>query len=190
MIPLNRPDFIKKYDFFITNLLMGTGILKGTLFSQAIIESSTKPTYLVGSSKLSQEANNLFGIKADANYKGNIYTIKTREQKKSGEEYYITANFRKYDSIEDSFKDYVKFILNNKRYRENGFFEAKTVKGQGEALQRAGYATDLNYSNIINSVYNSIKKNFNLNTQTKKIISSSSIILFLILFAGYKYYYK
>ena len=75
MIPLSRVDFIKKYDTFITNLLLNTGILKGTLYSQAIIESSSKPTYLVGSSVLSKQANNLFGIKANKNYKGNFYII-------------------------------------------------------------------------------------------------------------------
>jgi flagellum-specific peptidoglycan hydrolase FlgJ len=188
MIPLSRVDFIKKYDTFITNLLLNTGILKGTLYSQAIIESSTKPTYLVGSSVLSKQANNLFGIKANKGYKGNFYIIQTREQKPNGENYFVDAKFRKYNSVEDSIKDYVLFLQENKRYRDNGFFQAKTVKEQADVLQKSGYATDKNYSTLIDSVYNSIKKNFK---DTIKNVNPSNILppllLFALLLTVYKY---
>jgi flagellum-specific peptidoglycan hydrolase FlgJ len=188
MIPLSRVDFIKKYDTFITNLLLNTGILKGTLYSQAIIESSTKPTYLVGSSVLSKQANNLFGIKANKGYKGNFFIIQTREQKPNGENYFVDAKFRKYNSVEDSIKDYVLFLQENKRYRDNGFFQAKTVKEQADVLQKSGYATDKNYSTLIDSVYNSIKKNFKdtiKNVTPSKILPP--ILLFALLLSVYKY---
>jgi flagellum-specific peptidoglycan hydrolase FlgJ len=188
MIPLSRIDFIKKYDSEITDLIKNTGILKGTLYAQLFIESSTKPTYLVGSSKLSKEANNFFGIKAQKGYKGNVYTIKTREQKKDGTDYFDVANFRKYTTPLDSIKDYVLFLQENKRYRDNGFFEAKTVKEQADVLQKSGYATDKNYSTLIDSVYNSIKKNFK---DTIKNVTPSKILppllLFVFLLGVYKY---
>jgi len=146
-----RKEFIKQYGAYIHKVTRGTGILPGTLITQLFVESSANG--LVGGSGLTQKSNNYFGIKCYGNWKGPTVTARTREETKSGESYYINACFRKYGSIEESIKDYIKFLKENKRYQNAGFFDAKTVLDQFKALKRAGYATADSYVSFLNSIY-------------------------------------
>jgi len=157
---LTREDFVKKYLPYIQNVTEGTGIFPGTLMAQAVIESQGKVNgkWMVGGSRLSQRANNFFGIKASKDWKGRIFNIDTGEYTKEGVYYIQTgAAFRAYDSVRDSIADYVKFLKANPRYEKAGVFSAKSVKEQAEALKRAGYATALNYAQTIQSVYDGLK---------------------------------
>jgi flagellum-specific peptidoglycan hydrolase FlgJ len=155
-----REEFVEKYGGFIAKTVKGTGILQGTLISQAIIESQGKMpdgNWRVGASKLARNSNNYFGIKCH-NWSGKTYNIDTGEYDSSGNKYIDkSACFRAYDSVEDSIKDYIKFLKSNPRYERAGVFNAKTVKEQADALKSAGYATAPDYSNKIQSVYNGIK---------------------------------
>jgi len=185
MKPTSRENFVKKYADFVNEITQNTGIFAGTLFAQAILESSGKyktgGQWLVGGSKLSQEANNFFGIKAEKNYKGKRYNIATGENKPSGEYYIIKDDFRKYDSVEDSLKDYINFLQTNPRYTKGGVFKAKNVKEQAEALKKSGYATAPDYANVVNSVYNSVKK-FIVSEPVK---TSLGVGAFIVLAAGF-----
>lgn len=146
----SRKEFIEKYGAFIHKVTTGTGILPGTLIAQAFLESSGNGK--VGGSTLSREANNFFGIKCGPNWSGNTYDIKTKEYS-GNTPYYVMACFRKYESVEDSIKDYVNFLQVNDRYKNAGVFEAKTVKAQAEALKRAGYATAPGYAQLVFDIY-------------------------------------
>jgi len=146
----SRKEFIEKYGAFIHKITANTGILPGTLIAQAFLESSANGK--VGGSKLSREANNFFGIKCGPAWKGAKYNIKTKEYN-GNQPYYITACFRKYNSVEDSIKDYINFLKVNQRYTTAGVFKAKTVKDQAEALKRAGYATAPGYAQLVFDVY-------------------------------------
>lgn len=156
-----REGFTEKYSPFINGVTKGTGILPGTVISQGIIESSGKApdgNWSVGGSKLSREANNYFGIKCHAGWTGKTYNISTGEVSPTGQKYTdVNACFRKYDSVEDSITDYVKFLKGNSRYANAGVFNAKTVEEQATALKKAGYATDPNYPAMIAGVYHKIK---------------------------------
>jgi len=155
-----REQFVKKYGDFINRTVKGTGILAGTVVSQAIIESQGKVNgnYKVGASSLAREANNYFGIKADKRWRGSVYNVDTGEYTKSGQFYMEKgASFRSYSSVKDSIKDYVKFLKDNPRYEKAGVFRAKTVKQQAEALQKAGYATSPTYATMIDKVYSGVK---------------------------------
>lgn len=189
MKPTDRQTFVKNYSNYVNESVKGTGILTGTLLSQAIIESSgkynTNNFWLVGGSKLSQKANNFFGIKANSTWKGEVYNIKTGEFTPSSQYYVIADNFRKYNSVEDSIKDYVNFLLTNPRYEKAGVFKAKTVKEQAEKLKEAGYATAPDYADVINSVYNSIS---NFITENKVKTSGGALLLILTIFLAYKYF--
>jgi flagellum-specific peptidoglycan hydrolase FlgJ len=110
------------------------GILPSISISQAILESGW------GSSKLSKESNNMFGIKADKRWTGTKVSMPTGE-------YYntkIVANFRSYSSVNDSIKDYGKFLTENSRYRKNGLFDSRFYMSQAQALEDAGYSTKQN----------------------------------------------
>jgi len=181
---LSRENFVKRYSPFVNEITKGSGIFAGTLFAQAILESSGKyktgGQWLVGGSKLSQEANNYFGIKADKSWKGKRYNIATGENKPSGEYYVINDDFRAYSSVEDSLKDYIAFLKKNPRYKKNGVFDAKNVKDQAEALKRSGYATAPNYASMVESVYNSVKKFMTDIPVTTKVISGAGIFALLV----------
>ena len=122
------------------------GIFASVTLAQSIIESGW------GKSGLTQQANNMFGIKCSSNWDGECINMETGEYGSSG--YYTTdANFRKYPSIEDSVNDHSLFLKDNPRYPNAGVFDATTFAEQIRAIHSAGYATDPNYSSsIINTI--------------------------------------
>jgi len=149
----SRKEFINEFGPYIFKVTKGTGILPGTLITQAFIESASKKTpSIVGSSGLTKATNNYFGIKCYGNWSGPCFTTNTNEVV-NGKTVTIKDRFRQYGSIEASINDYVKFLQENKRYANAGVFEAKTVKEQAEALKRAGYATGEGYAQFIYNVY-------------------------------------
>jgi flagellar protein FlgJ len=178
-----RSEFVDKYGSFIHKTVKDTGILAGTLISQAILESSGKDSegnWKVGGSKLTREAKNLFGIKASSGWKGKTYNIDTGEVIK-GKKVIVNADFRAYNSYEDSIRDYVKFLQENPRY--SNVLKAKTVSEQAAELKKAGYATSNEYSQIVNSVYNSVKNDIEksyLKYKNKKTLKNISISLLVL----------
>ncbi|MBU5455113.1 glycoside hydrolase family 73 protein [Caproiciproducens sp. MSJ-32] len=129
------------------------GILPSITIAQAIVESD------FGESTLAREYYNLFGIKADESYTGEVVAFETMENYEDR----IIANFRAYDSYKASIKDHGKFLYENSRYAENGLFDSKDYKGQAEALEKAGYATvknengELIYADILIEVIEEYK---------------------------------
>lgn len=109
-------------------------ILPSITVGQAILESRW------GESDLSKNSNNIFGIKADERWNGDIVSTNTLENYDDK----VVATFREYDSIEDSINDHGKFLSENKRYEANGLFTAKHYTTQAQALEDAGYATKKN----------------------------------------------
>lgn len=192
MATYTREEFVKKYSPYINSITKGTGLLTGTVLGQAILESSgnynTGGQWRVGGSKLSQEANNYFGIKASPSWKGKVYNIKTREVI-GGKDVYQKDDFRKYNSVEDSIKDHLDFLLNNSRYRKAGVFDAKTVAEQAAAIKKAGYATDPNYANAVTQVYESIKNNISKSVEViKKNLVPTILITTALIFGGFILY--
>jgi len=160
---MTRTQFVEMYYPEAVQVTAGTGVFPQVMIAQAILESSGKVdgVWMPGQSLLSRSANNYFGIKADSKWKGPTIDLKTGEYF-NGQYVTVTGKFRKYASIKDSFADYVNFLKSNPRYTTAGVFNASTPEEQAQALQKAGYATDPNYSKliigIINSVGDSIKK--------------------------------
>lgn len=102
--------------------------------------------------KKSDGANsfNLFGIKADTRWDGEVARVSTLEYR-DGIARREQANFRAYSSFEESLDDYIDFIESNERYQK-----ALSVAQQPEQfvqeLQRAGYATDPAYAEKISDI--------------------------------------
>lgn len=107
------------------------GILPSITIAQAILESGW------GKSELAVTHNNLFGIKADSRWSGAVATIATNENYNDS----IIANFRKYNSINESIEDHGKFLYENSRYSEYGLFSVKDYEAQAQVLEDAGYST-------------------------------------------------
>jgi N-acetylmuramoyl-L-alanine amidase len=106
---MGRSDFINSIYRQGLELAKKYPINAAIMTAQAILESR------YGESKLAKEANNLFGIKAFSSWKGERYTIKTKEWK-DNLEYTIEANFRKYRTVNDCLMDYCKLISKSKYY--------------------------------------------------------------------------
>lgn len=149
---LSETNFIEKIEPIAIREYRRSGILPSVTIGQAILESNW------GKSKLSTDANNLFGIKVSSGWRGNSITLPTKEHYNQS----INAEFRSYRSWEESVVDHTDFLINNKRYGRYGLFSAKDYKTQAQALENAGYATSKNkngeliYADLLISV---IEKN-------------------------------
>lgn len=136
-----RGDSDKEKDKLIENMKSisienynKSGVLPSVTISQAILESNW------GKSELSDKYNNYFGIKASAGWNGKIATFSTKENYNDT----IKANFRAYDSLEESVNDLGNFLNVNSRYRKHGLFDGKNYIEQAQALEDAGYSTKKN----------------------------------------------
>lgn len=114
------------------------GVLASITISQAILESAW------GRSKLTYKYKNLFGIKADSNWKGPRINMRTGEYR-NGSHVMENWGFRVYSSYGESIKDHARFLVNNPRYGKAGLFSANNYTGQANALVKAGYATNPGY---------------------------------------------
>ena len=101
-----------------------------------------------------QQSNNSFNIKADKRWQGDKAQVSTLEYEQ-GSAVKRKADFRVYDSLEQSFNDFVSFISNGERYQEAKAVAEKPVEFI-QALQNAGYATDPQYANKVINVMKSI----------------------------------
>lgn len=139
----SRKDYIEKYRKDAVRATSGTGIFPSVMLAQAAVESSN------GTSKLAFYANNHFGIKCHGSWTG---------KKTYADDDLPNECFRAYTNVEDSFKDYIKFLKDNPRYAKNGVFEAQTPQQQISRIAAAGYASATNYASVVGSVI----KNYNL----------------------------
>lgn len=106
-----------------------------------------------GTSSLMTKANAFFGIKAGGSWTGKVFTADTWEVK-DGVAYNTVANFRAYDSLEDSVADYYDLIVKNSRYSKALSTYPDDIKSAYDTLYEiwaGGYATDENY---VPNVYN------------------------------------
>lgn len=107
------------------------GIFPSISIAQAILESGW------GESQLALQGNNLFGIKADRSWQGERIAMQTQEYFDSNN----TAEFRAYNNKDESFQDYAQFLIENPRYKKQGFFSSSYYIEQANALEEAGYST-------------------------------------------------
>ena len=135
---------------------------------QAADRIGVDPLYLVaqaaletgwGKSVMRQQdgssSHNLFGIKATGNWQGAQARAITSEFK-GGQMVKETADFRSYDSYQDSFHDLVTLLQSNNRYKEVLNSADKPEQFVRE-LQKAGYATDPEYASKISQIAKQMK---------------------------------
>lgn len=130
-----RTEFIEKV--YACSMACELAIPVSVVIAQAALESAW------GESGLTKNANALFGIKAGSTWTGKTYNAKTAEVY-DNEIVSIKADFRAYNSFEESIQDHSNFLLNNKRYSKAT--SATDPIDVCDELQKAGYATDPAYS--------------------------------------------
>jgi flagellar protein FlgJ len=97
-------------------------------------------------------SNNLFGIKAGANWTGPV-AVATTTEVIDGVARKVQARFRAYSSPQESFRDYAQLIGNSPRY-EGVMRAGHDATAFAQGLQRAGYATDPDYARKLGGVIN------------------------------------
>lgn len=103
-----------------------------------------------GSSKLSLEGLNLFGVKADPSWTGPTVEMRTRECL-HGKWLVVPANWRKYSTWLECINDHAQFLLKNHRYK-GAFQHVDNAEAFTRAVAEAGYATDPEYAGKIISI--------------------------------------
>ncbi len=97
-----------------------------------------------------RSANNLFGIKANANWSGARVSASTREFV-HGAPVTRREDFRAYDSIAKSVDDFANFLKDSPRYRD-ALAAGSDTQAFTESLARGGYATDPVYARKLQSI--------------------------------------
>ena len=121
-------DYIERYKTVALQHERDFGVPASITLAQGILESS------VGQSKMAQEANNHFGIKA-YHWSGEVY---------GGSDSLGIVGYRKYGAAEDSFLDHAKF-LKGPRYSVLYQIDVTDYRSWAQGLRDCGYAEDVNY---------------------------------------------
>lgn len=111
------------------------GVPASITLAQGILESGA------GTSSLTRNANNHFGIKAFGGWTGRVYLAWDDEAHKS--------RFRVYGSAADSYRDHSAFLKSNSRYSFLFSVSVYDYRAWAIGLQRAGYATASNYAKAL-----------------------------------------
>ncbi len=146
-------DFMEKLTPIAQKIGLETDMDPALLMAQAALETGWGK-HMINNEK-GESSFNLFGIKATKEWAGKsvsaqttefVHAVPVKEQ----------ANFRVYSSYEESFRDYVDVLRNNTRYKEA--LNADHPHEFAQNLQKAGYATDPQYSQKIMSIYKKINQ--------------------------------
>jgi len=135
--------FLQTLKPYVLADMRSSGILASLTASQAFIESSK------GNSGLTQQANNLFGIKGS--YNGQSVKMWTTEYV-NGAPIRVMADFRAYPSWKESVADHSALFNRLKRYENLRGLTDYTLACK--YVQQDGYATSPSYSNTLLSCIN------------------------------------
>lgn len=142
-------SYIKTYKDLAINEMHRYNIPASITLAQGILESGS------GTSELSVASNNHFGIKCHVKWKGLKVYYDDDEQNEC---------FRKYNSVEESFRDHSIFLSERGRYSFLFELRKNDYKGWAKGLQKAGYATNKQYAKKIIDII----RRYNLSQYDKK----------------------
>lgn len=131
---LTREAYIQKYKTLAIEQMDIYGIPASIKLAQALLESDN------GNGRLAREGNNHFGIKCKSTWTGQ--TIAHTDDAPD-------ECFRKYPSVEESYKDHSEFLDKSARYQELFKLDPMDYKGWALGLQKAGYATNPQYAQLL-----------------------------------------
>jgi len=125
-------NYIENYNYLAVKHKDKYKIPASITLAQALIESGA------GLSELARASNNHFGIKCHADWTGDrVYR----------QDDIPNDCFRKYNSVEDSYEDHSKFLVQHPRYAVLFTYNINDYTSWAKGLQTCGYATDRGYAN-------------------------------------------
>lgn len=137
----NPEQFVQSMKPYANRAAKALGVDPSILIAQAALETGWGTKVITNSLGSS---NNLFNIKADRSWKGDKVASQTLEFH-NNVPVKENAAFRSYDSYEESFNDFVRFLNQNPRY-ETTLSQNNSSDSFIRGIHKAGYATDPNYS--------------------------------------------
>ncbi len=128
--------YIAEYKSIALEEMQQYGIPASIKLAQALVETNC------GTSELSRNANNHFGIKCKRTWTGDTYRYTDDAPDEC---------FRKYDSAEASFRDHSKFLRYHYYNNYDHLFELSMYdyKAWAQGLLKAGYATNQRYAELL-----------------------------------------
>ena len=147
-----QKDFVNRMQPYARQASQSSGVPLQLILGQAALESGWGKREI----RMPDGGNsyNLFGIKANADWNGQIAEVMTTEYK-NGVPSKQVEKFRAYSSYAEAFEDYAELLGNNPRYA-GVLQQGGDVAEMARALQKAGYATDPQYADKLVSVMSRI----------------------------------
>lgn len=135
--------YAEKYAKFAMEQMRLYGIPASVTLAQGILESAS------GQSRLAQNENNHFGIKATQSWiaGGGRYGLYTDDKP--------NEKFCSYGSVGDSYAHHSSFLKENSRYASCFTLDADDYRGWAQGLDKAGYATAGKYAPALISIIES-----------------------------------
>lgn len=135
--------YAEKYAEYAMEQMRLYGIPTSVTLAQGILESAS------GQSRLAQNENNHFGIKATQSWiaGGGRYGLYTDDKP--------NEKFCSYDSVGDSYAHHSRFLKENSRYASCFNLDADDYRGWAQGLDKAGYATAGKYAPALISIIES-----------------------------------
>lgn len=127
----NLKNYIRQYSQEAVNQMVEFRIPASVILAQAIFESGS------GSSELANSSNNHFGIKCQGIWLGD--TIVRNDDA-------LNECFRKYEKVEDSYRDHSLFLVSRKRYANLFAYSIFDYRSWCYGLKKTGYATYPHYA--------------------------------------------
>ncbi|MCG6117727.1 MAG: flagellar assembly peptidoglycan hydrolase FlgJ [Aquimonas sp.] len=141
-------DFVRKVWPYAERAAEALGVDPRMLVAQAALETGWGRH--VPAATDGRSGHNLFGIKAGRSWGGERGSHLTREFV-DGRMQVERAEFRRYDSVAQSFQDYVGLLRGSARYAP-ALAVAGDSRAFAQALQNAGYATDPAYADKLTAI--------------------------------------
>jgi hypothetical protein len=134
---MSSQEYIQKYKDCAIEQMLVYNIPASVTLAQGMLESD------YGNSPLAKYANNHFGIKCHEDWTGAYYMYDDDEK---GE------HFRKYPTVDDSFRDHAQFLRSRPWYSFLFHFPRTDYRDWAMGLSKAGYATAHDYSQRLISI--------------------------------------
>jgi flagellar protein FlgJ len=140
-VPDRVADFVARMQPVAQQVAQLTGVPLKLMLGQAALESGWGRREINHAD--GRPSHNLFGIKADASWRGASVEVSTTEFV-DGVARKIKQRFRAYDSYAQAFADYAQLLAGSPRYAQ--VLTAGDHQEAARRVQQAGYATDPHYA--------------------------------------------
>ena len=133
-------EYAQQYAEYAMEQMRRYGIPASVTLAQGILESSN------GRSRLAQNENNHFGIKATPSWiaQGGRYGLYSDDKP--------NEKFCSYDSVSDSYEHHSRFLKENSRYAGCFKLSPDDYKGWTRSIEKAGYATGGKYADNLQKI--------------------------------------